>query len=133
MSIKLKLVGALLLAALAAALLGFSALLTTSSMGDLAVTLYDRPLQAINYARSAQSAFALLELADRHGLAIIEDAAEAHALGLRSHAVVRRVVSRPEPEPEPPAVVEVSAQQVHDRLMAEDPIYAELAALSGIS
>ncbi|MBL8687624.1 MAG: response regulator [Rhodospirillaceae bacterium] len=65
MSIKLKLVGALLLAALAAALLGFSALLTTSSMGDLAVTLYDRPLQAINYARSAQSAFALLELADR--------------------------------------------------------------------
>ena len=53
MSIKLKLVGALLLAALAAALLGFSALLTTSSMGDLAVTLYDRPLQAINYARSA--------------------------------------------------------------------------------
>ena len=65
MSIKLKLVGALLLAALAAALLGFSALLTTSSMGDLAVTLYDRPLQAINYARSAQTAFALLELADR--------------------------------------------------------------------
>ena len=65
MSIKLKLVGALLLAALAAALLGSSALLTTSSMGDLAVTLYDRPLQAINYARSAQTAFAILELADR--------------------------------------------------------------------
>ncbi|MBM3548522.1 MAG: response regulator [Alphaproteobacteria bacterium] len=65
MSIKLKLVGALLLAAFAAALLGFSALLTTSSMGDLAVTLYDRPLMAINYARSAQTNFALLELADR--------------------------------------------------------------------
>jgi signal transduction histidine kinase/CheY-like chemotaxis protein/HPt (histidine-containing phosphotransfer) domain-containing protein len=64
-SIKLKLVGALLLAAFAAALLGFSALLTTSSLGDLAVTLYDRPLQAINYARSAQTAFALLELSDR--------------------------------------------------------------------
>jgi len=64
-SIKLKLVAALMVAGLAAALLGLSALMTTSSMGDLAVTLYDRPLQAINYARSAQTAFALLELDDR--------------------------------------------------------------------
>jgi len=73
-SIKLKLVGALLLAAFAAALLGFSALLTTSSMGDLAVTLYDRPLQAINYARSAQTNFALLELADRDAGESMSDA-----------------------------------------------------------
>jgi signal transduction histidine kinase/CheY-like chemotaxis protein/HPt (histidine-containing phosphotransfer) domain-containing protein len=64
-SIKLKLVAALMLAALAAALLGGSAFLTTRSLGDLAVTLYDRPLQAINYARAAQTAFAILELADR--------------------------------------------------------------------
>ncbi len=80
MSIKLKLVGALLLAALAAALLGFSALLTTSSMGDLAVTLYDRPLQAINYARSAQSAFALLELADRDAGDTLTDAGTAELM-----------------------------------------------------
>ena len=65
MSIKLKLIAALMVAGLAAALLGLSALMTTSSMGDLAVTLYDKPLQAINYARSAQTAFALLELDDR--------------------------------------------------------------------
>jgi signal transduction histidine kinase/DNA-binding response OmpR family regulator len=64
-SIKLKLFAALMLAAVAAALLGTSAFLTTSSMGELAVTLYDRPLQAINYARAAQTAFAILELADR--------------------------------------------------------------------
>jgi len=79
-SIKLKLVGALLLAALAAALLGLSALLTTSSMGDLAVTLYDRPLQAINYARSAQSAFALLELADRDAGDTMTDAGKAELM-----------------------------------------------------
>jgi len=82
-SIKLKLVGALLLAALAAALLGFSALLTTSSMGDLAVTLYDRPLQAINYARSAQTNFALLELADRDAG---EDMSESEMQALVSRA-----------------------------------------------
>jgi signal transduction histidine kinase/CheY-like chemotaxis protein/HPt (histidine-containing phosphotransfer) domain-containing protein len=82
-SIKLKLVGALLLAAFAAALLGFSALLTTSSMGDLAVTLYDRPLQAINYARSAQTAFALLELADRDAG---EDVTEAEMAALVARA-----------------------------------------------
>ena len=97
-------------------------------------------IHGIEIGRALPSHAALVRLAAALGAdpAVLtklgdQDAAEAHALGLRSHAVVRRVVSRPEPEPEPPAVVEVSAQQVHDRLMAEDPIYAELAALSGIS
>jgi signal transduction histidine kinase/DNA-binding NarL/FixJ family response regulator len=65
MSVKLKLLGAFFVAVLAAVALSLLALLSTWSVADRAVQLFDRPLRAINSARSAQTAFALAELADR--------------------------------------------------------------------
>ena len=63
-SIRWKLVGAFLVAVLAAAALAAVALTATWSIGDLAQRLYDQPMQAINHARAAQVSFAILRRAD---------------------------------------------------------------------
>ncbi len=63
-SIRWKLIGAFLVAVVAAAALAAVALTATWSLGDLAQRLYDQPLQAINHARSAQVNFAVLRRAD---------------------------------------------------------------------
>mgnify|MGYP003351228073 FL=1 len=65
MSVKLKLLGAFFIAVLAAVALSLLALLSTWSVADRVVQLYDRPLQAINFARSAQTKFTVMELLDR--------------------------------------------------------------------
>ncbi|WP_420565909.1 ATP-binding protein [Thalassobaculum sp.] len=63
-SIRWKLIGAFLVAVVAAAALAAVALTATWSLGALAQRLYDEPLQAINHARSAQVNFAVLRRAD---------------------------------------------------------------------
>jgi signal transduction histidine kinase/DNA-binding response OmpR family regulator len=65
MSIRLKLLGAFLVAIIAAAALAGVALYATGLLGDLTQRMYDRPLQAINFARAAQTTFAVMELEDR--------------------------------------------------------------------
>lgn len=65
MSIRFKLLGAFLVAILAAAALAGVALYATGLLGDLTQRMYDRPLQAINFARAAQTTFAVMELEDR--------------------------------------------------------------------
>ena len=65
MSIKSKLLGAFVLATVGAILLGMTALVATWAIGTLTVRLFDNPLMAINFARSAQTGFAMVELADR--------------------------------------------------------------------
>ncbi len=55
MSIRIKLLGAFLIAVFAAAALAAVALLATWSLADLAQRLYDQPLQAVSHARSAES------------------------------------------------------------------------------
>ncbi|NQW11846.1 MAG: response regulator, partial [Alphaproteobacteria bacterium] len=64
MSIRWKLLGAFLIAVVAAAALAAVALTATWSLGNLAQRLYEEPLQAISHARSAQTHFAVLERAD---------------------------------------------------------------------
>ena len=64
MSIRWKLLGAFLIAVVAAAALAAVALTATWSLGNLAQRLYDEPLQAISHARAAQTDFAILERAD---------------------------------------------------------------------
>ena len=64
MSIRIKLLGAFLVAVVAAAALAAVALTATWSLADLAQRLYDQPLQAISHARSAQTAFAVMQRAD---------------------------------------------------------------------
>ena len=65
MSIKTKLLGAFALATIGAILLGMTALVATWAIGTLTVRMFDHPLMAINFARSAQTGFAMVELADR--------------------------------------------------------------------
>ncbi len=65
MSVKQKLLGAFFIAVLAAVLLGLSSLVTTQYLGDLTVRMFDRPLMAINFSRSAQTVFATMERVDR--------------------------------------------------------------------
>ncbi|MBV8538676.1 MAG: response regulator [Alphaproteobacteria bacterium] len=65
MSIRTKLLGAFLLATLGAAILGTTALFATWSLGQLAIRMFDQPLMTVNFARSAQTDFAAMELADR--------------------------------------------------------------------
>ncbi|MEQ9335006.1 ATP-binding protein [Thalassobaculum sp.] len=64
MSIRFKLLGAFLVAVIAAAALAAVALTATWSLADLAQRLYDQPLQAINHARSAETAFAVMQRAE---------------------------------------------------------------------
>jgi methyl-accepting chemotaxis protein len=65
MSIRAKLLGAFLLATLGAAILGATALFATWSLGQLTIRMFDQPLMTVNFARSAQTDFAAMELADR--------------------------------------------------------------------
>ncbi|EDP66038.1 Signal transduction histidine kinase [alpha proteobacterium BAL199] len=83
MSIRIKLLGAFLVAVVAAAALAAVALTATWSLADLAQRLYDQPLQAISHARSAQTAFAVMQRADTP-----EERAERHEQLVSDLAVV---------------------------------------------
>ena len=72
MSIKAKLLGAFMLATVGAAILGATALFATWALGQLTIRMFDQPLMTVNFARSAQTGFAMMELADH-------DAASGHA------------------------------------------------------
>ncbi len=61
MSTRFKLVAALLIALLAAAVAGTVATWATDTLGRLTVQMYDGPLQTINFARLAQTQFAIIE------------------------------------------------------------------------
>ncbi|MEO9904387.1 ATP-binding protein [Nisaea sp.] len=65
MSLRLKLIGAFLVAVLSAGALAGTSLFATWSLGDIAKAMYERPFQAINFARAAQSDFLILELEER--------------------------------------------------------------------
>ncbi|MBP7066438.1 ATP-binding protein [Ferrovibrio sp.] len=65
MTVRGKLAAAFAVSVLAAAGLGIAALLALWSVGELVVRMYDQPLMTINYARSAQTSFAVMELANR--------------------------------------------------------------------
>lgn len=65
MSLRLKLIGAFLVAVLAAGALAGTSFFATWSLGDIAKAMYDQPLQSINFARSAQTNFLVLELEER--------------------------------------------------------------------
>ncbi len=65
MTVRGKLAAAFAVSVLAAAGLGIAALLALWGVGDLVVRMYDQPLMTINYARSAQTSFAVMELSNR--------------------------------------------------------------------
>ncbi len=65
MSIRAKLIAAFLFALLAASTLGFTAFVAARMLGALTVQMFDGPLQTINFARLAQTDFAVIELTDR--------------------------------------------------------------------
>ena len=65
MSLRLKLIGISLFAVLAVGILAVTSLFVSWSLGDIAKGMYDRPFQAINFARAAQSDFLLLEIEER--------------------------------------------------------------------
>lgn len=73
MSLRFKLIGAFLVAVLAAGALAGTSLFATWSLGDIAKAMYERPFQAINFARAAQSDFLILELEERFSLGASED------------------------------------------------------------
>jgi signal transduction histidine kinase/DNA-binding NarL/FixJ family response regulator/HPt (histidine-containing phosphotransfer) domain-containing protein len=80
MSINYKLLGAFLVAMLAAIALSLSALMSISRIGNLTVQMFDQPLMAINFARSAQTAFVSMELADRDASGAVDAAAREREL-----------------------------------------------------
>ncbi|MFY8095838.1 MAG: ATP-binding protein [Niveispirillum sp.] len=61
-TIRFKLAAAFAVAVLAAVTIGVVAVLVVRSTGDLVIRMYDQPLQAINYARLAQTNFVMLDL-----------------------------------------------------------------------
>lgn len=61
-TIRFKLAAAFAVAVLAAITIGIVAVLVVRSTGDLVIRMYDQPLQAINYARAAQTGFVSLDL-----------------------------------------------------------------------
>ncbi len=65
MSIRAKLIAAFLFALLAASALGFTAYVASRMLGALTVQMFDGPLQTINFARLAQTDFAVIERTDR--------------------------------------------------------------------
>ncbi|WP_193186845.1 ATP-binding protein [Nisaea sediminum] len=73
MSIRLKLIGAFLMAVLVAGALAGTSLFAAWSLGDIAKAMYDRPFQAINFARAAQSDFLILELEERLSVGASEE------------------------------------------------------------
>ena len=62
MSIKAKFVIALVVAVVITAILAATALVSTWMLGGLAQSMYDKPLQAINFARAAQTDFIVMDL-----------------------------------------------------------------------
>jgi signal transduction histidine kinase/DNA-binding NarL/FixJ family response regulator len=62
MSIRAKFIIALLVAVAIAALLAGTTLVSTWMLGGLAQSMYDKPLQAINFARAAQTGFMVMDL-----------------------------------------------------------------------
>ena len=77
MSLRLKLIGMSLLAVLAVGTLAVTSLFVSWSLGDIAKGMYDRPFQAINFARAAQSGFLLLEIEERFSRGVTETSMEA--------------------------------------------------------
>ncbi len=63
MSLQVKLFGAFLAVVAMTTLLGLYAVMSVSSMGAVAIDIYDRPLMAINYIRAAATDFARIEAA----------------------------------------------------------------------
>ncbi|MFV3130634.1 ATP-binding protein [Niveispirillum sp. KHB5.9] len=61
-TIRFKLAASFAVAVLAAVTIGLVAVLVVRSTGDLVIRMYDQPLQAINYARLAQTNFVMLDL-----------------------------------------------------------------------
>ena len=88
MSVKLKLLGVFFGAILAAVALSLLALASTWSVADRAVLLFDKPLMAINFARSAQTDFVVIELRDRD-LGDMTDPAERVAADAEIKAQLR--------------------------------------------
>ena len=71
MTVRGKLAAAFAVSVLAAAGLGIAALLALWAVGDLVVRMYDQPLMTINYARSAQTSFAVILRVSRPSLQCI--------------------------------------------------------------
>jgi signal transduction histidine kinase/CheY-like chemotaxis protein/HPt (histidine-containing phosphotransfer) domain-containing protein len=62
MSIKAKFVITLIVAVAITAILAATSLVSTWMLGGLAQSMYDKPLQAINFARAAQTDFIIMDL-----------------------------------------------------------------------
>jgi signal transduction histidine kinase/CheY-like chemotaxis protein/HPt (histidine-containing phosphotransfer) domain-containing protein len=60
-TIRFKLAAAFTITAIAAATIGVVAMLVVRITSDLVVRMYDQPLQAINYARLAQTSFVMMD------------------------------------------------------------------------
>jgi signal transduction histidine kinase/CheY-like chemotaxis protein len=67
MSIQAKFVVALIIAVLITGVLATTTLVSTWMLGGLAQSMYDKPLQAINFARAAQTDFIILDLETQLG------------------------------------------------------------------
>jgi signal transduction histidine kinase/DNA-binding NarL/FixJ family response regulator len=65
LSIRSKLIAAFLFALLAAGTLGLTAYVATRTLGALTEQMFDGPMQTINFARLAQSDFAVIERVER--------------------------------------------------------------------
>jgi hypothetical protein len=65
LSIRAKLIAAFLFALLAASTLGVTAFVAARMLGALTVQMFDGPLQTINFARLAQTDFAVIERTER--------------------------------------------------------------------
>src|SRR5580700_9848885 len=63
-SIGTKIFGAFVAMSVIIAILGFAGYTVLSAAGDMAVTTFDGPLMAINYARAAQTDFVDLQMAE---------------------------------------------------------------------
>jgi signal transduction histidine kinase/DNA-binding NarL/FixJ family response regulator/HPt (histidine-containing phosphotransfer) domain-containing protein len=105
-SIRAKLAAAFALALLAAGTMGFVAYEATRTLGALTTRMFDGPLQTINFARLAQTDFAVLERRE-HELAGQDDAATMAELDrlLEGFRADLRVAAERSRAPEVPALV----------------------------
>lgn len=62
MSIRAKFIIALIVAVIITAILASTTLVSTWMLGGLAQSMYDKPLQAINFARAAQTVFIVMDV-----------------------------------------------------------------------
>src|SRR5437879_4444433 len=79
MTIRGKLLGAFMLATVGAAILGGMAIFVTWTLGTLTVRMFDHPLMTVNFARSAQTGFAMMQI-DDHGTASLDPAVRDAAM-----------------------------------------------------